>query len=98
MGFDTPLDWNYLNEGVGYFCFTDMQDVIKCSVFSIKPEHSQCRAFPVMQSTAVLHLFSNNTEPSAKVCCKFRTGEQPTFHISFLLQGWVTSLGLLLEC
>lgn len=47
MGFDTPLDWEDLNERVGYFSCSDTQDVITHSVFPMKPEHSHCCALPV---------------------------------------------------
>lgn len=79
---------NFITGGRLLSCFTYMQDVIDHDIFFLKPRtltHHLLSLFS-MHSTVVLHLFSNNTEPSAKVCCKFRTGEKPTFHIALLLQ------------
>lgn len=91
MRFYTLLGWNYLNfitEDRLLSCLTYMQDVIDHNIFFLKPRTLTHRpAFPIFHAQyRVLHLFSNNTEPSANVCCKFRTGEKSTFHVAFLLQ------------
>lgn len=91
MGFYILLGGNYLNFITGdrlLSCFTYMQDVIDHNIFFLKPRTlTHCPAFSIFDAQySILHLFSNNTEPSANVCCKFRRGERSTFHVAFLLQ------------
>lgn len=50
-----------------FLCFTFMQDALTTMSFSQGREHLHMLCFSYFPYTVVLHLFSNNTKPSAKV-------------------------------
>lgn len=80
-GFQTPTDSNDLNK-VGGMLFIlpafKMALMATSSFYKNKNIHTAMLSFFPMSSFT---FFSNSTEPSAKVCCKLRTGEQ--LHLMF---------------